>query len=519
MKNISILCIFLFAFQANLFSQFQNVVVGTQDSPNEPSIMINPKNVNQVVAAANIQSYFYSEDGGLTWQAGYLNSPYGVWGDPCIIADTAGDFYFLHLSNPSSGSWIDRIVCQKSYDAGHTWTPGSYMGLNGPKAQDKEWSVVDPQTNIIYTSWTQFDSYGSSAPYDSSTILFSRSLDNGDTWSDAVRINQVAGDCLDMDNTVEGAVPAVGPNGEVYISWAGPLGIVFTKSTDQGVTWPDTNTFVCTIPGGWDYGVPGIFRANGLPVTCCDLSNGPYRGTIYINWSDQRNGPTDTDVFLVKSTDGGITWSAPFRVNDDPAGKQQFFTWMAIDQSTGFLYIVFYDRRNYSNEMTDVYLAVSRDGGETFDNMKISESPFDPMSAVFFGDYTNISACNGVVRPIWTRLESYNLSIMTAIVDSLYMGTGADKEMSGPMSLEQNYPNPARDYTIFAYKIHRPCKVTLKVNDIFGNEVALLVNDRYLDPGKYIEKFNLSEAGLAPGFYYFSLISQDQVLNRKMLIE
>ena len=76
-------------------------------------------------------------------------------------------------------------------------------------------------------------------------------------------------------------------------------------------------------------------------------------------------------------------------------GKQQFFTWMTVDQATGFIYIVFYDRREHPNEMTDVYLAVSRDGGETFENMKISESPFDPMSSVFFGDYTNISACNG----------------------------------------------------------------------------------------------------------------------------
>lgn len=322
-----------------------------------------------------------------------------------------------------------------------------------------------------------------------------------------------------MDNTVEGAVPAAGPNGEVYISWAGPLGLVFTKSLDEGVTWPDTNIFVCDIPGGWDYGIPGIFRANGLPVTCCDLSSSPYHGTIYINWSDQRNGPTDTDVFLVKSTDGGQTWSSPTRVNDDPSGKQQFFTWMAIDQATGFIYIVFYDRREYSDEKTDVYLAVSRDGGETFDNMKISDSPFDPMSAVFFGDYTNISAYAGIVRPIWTRLESFQLSIMTAIVDSLYTGIEPDKQNPGPMSLEQNYPNPARDYTIFAYKIHKACNVTLKVNDIFGHEVAVLVNNRHLAPGKYIEKVDLSETGLPKGFYYFSLISQDQVINKKMLIE
>ncbi|MEZ5146518.1 MAG: sialidase family protein [Bacteroidales bacterium] len=67
-----------------------------------------------------------------------------------------------------------------------------------------------------------------------------------------------------------------------------------------------------------------INRCNGLPITVCDLSGGPNNGTIYINWSDQSNGEDDTDVWVVKSTDGGDTWSEPMRVNDDPPGKQQF---------------------------------------------------------------------------------------------------------------------------------------------------------------------------------------------------
>ena len=139
-----------------------------------------------------------------------------------------------------------------------------------------------------------------------------------------------------------------------------------------------------------------------MPITSCDLSNGINRGTIYINWSDQRNGTTNTDIWLVKSTDGGQTWSLPIKVNDDNSNKQQFFTWMTIDQTSGYLYFVFYDRRNYSNDSTDVYMAISMDGGNTFINRKISQSPFFPNEGVFFGDYTNITANNGVIRPIWT---------------------------------------------------------------------------------------------------------------------
>ncbi|HJW30748.1 MAG TPA: sialidase family protein, partial [Saprospiraceae bacterium] len=191
----------------------QNILIGTDHQPNEPSIIMDPRHPNYLVAGSNIRNYYYSQDTGRTWTAGLLNSSNGVWGDPAITVDTAGDFYFFHLSNPATGNWIDRIVCQKSEDHGINWNDGSYTGLNGTKAQDKHWPVVDPVNNMIYVSWTQFDEYGTSSPVDSSIILFSKSADAGISWSEPKRINKVAGDCIDSDGTVEGAVPAVGPNG------------------------------------------------------------------------------------------------------------------------------------------------------------------------------------------------------------------------------------------------------------------------------------------------------------------
>ena len=503
-----------------LHAQYANILIGTSNTPNEPSIVINPKNPNQVVAGSNIDNYYYSGDGGVTWLEGRISSPYGVWGDPVISVDTSGNFYFFHLSNPPyPGNWVDRIVCQKSTNGGQTWNSGTYTGLNGAKVQDKHWVAVDPANNNIYVTWTQFDNYSSSYYLDSTIILFSKSLNGGQTWSTPKRINRVAGDCVDSDNTVEGAVPAVGPNGEIYDAWAGPVGLVFNRSFDQGETWMDTNVFVSDIPGGWDYAIPGIYRANGLPVTCCDISYGPYRGTIYINWSDQRNGITDTDIWFIKSTDGGLTWSDRKRVNDDPPGKQQFLTWMTIDQSNGYLYFVFYDRRNYSNNQTDVYTAVSKDGGETFTNYKISESPFNPVSSVFFGDYTNISAVNNIVRPIWARLDGGSLSIYTALFDSIFTGMGRNPEKYLPFSLDQNYPNPGKEDTWISFKVHYPTDVTLKVFDMYGREFATLIDNRVVQPGKYVEHFDISRFHPAPGIYYFSLSGGEQSLKRKMIIQ
>lgn len=502
------------------FSQHMNVMISNTNSPEEPSIAIDPNNTNRLIAGANINNYYYSNDGGFTWSVGLLESPTnGVWGDPVTMVDNEGNYYFFHLSNPAVGSWIDRIVCQKSTDGGITWNDGSYMGLNGNKAQDKEWVAIDRNNGYIYSTWTQFDDYGSSNPADRSNILFSKSTDHGESWSPALRINEVDGDCIDSDNTVEGAVPAVGPDGQIYVAWAGPAGIVFDKSYDHGETWIENDIFVTEFPGGWDYAIPGIYRANGLPVTCCDISNGQNRGTIYVNWTDQRFGENDTDVWVVKSTDQGETWSEPVRVNDDPPGKQQFFTWMTIDQITGYVYFIFYDRRDYDDNNTDVFMAVSKDGCETFSNFVISESPFLPNSGVFFGDYTNVAAHNNVIRPIWTRLHNGSLSVWTAIVDPVILTVNAESQPGIPVALDQNFPNPFKETTHFSFKLKQSAAISLKIMDLFGREIITLIDNEMRNPGVYFEHFDASAFSLSRGVYYFSLQGENMNQVRKMIIE
>jgi len=503
------------------FGQYENIVISNIYGPNEPSISMNPRNPDLLLAGANTNSYYYSIDGGHNWTRGTLTSAEnGVWGDPCIIVDTAGAFYFLHLSNPASGNWIDRIVSQKYDILANEWTTDSYMGLNGTKAQDKEWAVVDSASNTIYVTWTQFDEYGTSAPDKFSNILFSKSTDAGTTWTPAMQINKVSGDCVDSDNTTEGAVPAVGPEGQVYVAWSGPAGIVFDRSLDGGETWLEEDIFISDQPGGWDYNVPGIMRCNGLPVTCCDISaTSVNKGTIYVNWTDQRNGTQNPDVWLAKSTDGGDTWTPPMRVNDDDTDKAQFFSWMTIDQANGDVYIVYYDRRNYDNESTDVYLAHSTDGGETFSNFKISESPFIPYSSIFFGDYTNIVAYNGRVRPIWTRLENGNLSVLTAIIDQIVDEPEIAEELiKAPIHLDINYPNPFKASTYISYKLREPAVISLSVYDVYGRKIASLISNQPVNAGKYTEIFHATDYNLSPGVYYFALSTNQTVKKQKMLL-
>ncbi len=380
----------------------------------EPSIAIHPTDQNIQIAGTVLDDYYYSKDGGETWKSSTLKSPYGVYGDPVLIFDSLGKAYYFHLASYDLGSHLDRIVCQTADDVSGDFSPGSSPRPMGTKVQDKHWVCIDPENNHIYMTWTQFDAYDSRNPSDSSIIVFSKSQDQGETWSEPIRISKFGGDCLDDDNTVEGAVPAIGRNGEIFVVWAGPKGLVMQKSIDKGLTWMNEERFIGPQYGGWTLAIPGLQRANGLPILVSDCSKGPNRGNLYLNWCDQRNGADNTDSWISVSSDDGMTWSDPRKVNQDKGKAHQFFTWATVDQSTGYLYFVYYDRRDTKGNLTHVYAACSKDGGQTFTEKRITKKAFLPYADLFFGDYLNIAAVNGTVRAIYPRMDDGKISLWVA---------------------------------------------------------------------------------------------------------
>ena len=84
--------------------------------------------------------------------------------------------------------------------------------------------------------------------------------------------------------------------------------------------------------------------------------------------------------------------------------------------------------------------------------------------------------------------------------------------------LEPNYPNPFNESTAIAFKLTKPGHVTLTVYDMFGKEVARLIDNEYRNFGKYIEDFDTSGHNLAPGVYSFVLTGDGLSLRRKMLL-
>ena len=481
-----------------------------QHSPDETSIAVNPLNPKHVVAGANLNFYYFSMDGGTTWNEGTMSSVYGVHGDPSLVFDVDGNLYYAHLSNPGMNysKWLDRIVVEKSTTGGMSWSGGVGVGLNWPRQQDKEWLAVDitdsPYRNNIYMAWTEFDKYSpTKIPADSSRMLFSRSTDGGQSWSSPIRIGEIQGDCIDSDTTVEGGMPAVGPNGEVYVVWTNKDGIIFDKSLDGGASFGKDLT-IRSLPVGWDYDIPGLSRCNGFPVICCDLSHSPYKGTIYIVWADKIYGTDDTDIFIIESTDGGSSWSEPLRVNNDSSSRHQFFPWAVVDQATGVLYVVFYDRRNTSGNATEVYMAKSTDGGKSFSNFRISDTSFTPIANVFLGDYIGVAAHNRCVYPIWTIYDGKNkYAVVAPFEDTTTTSIRSDRlTPSTEVNLYQNYPNPAEDFTAIDFDLPRQAHVTITVYDATGNKIETLINEEK-PAGRHTCVWNTSQK--FSGLYFYKI--------------
>ena len=419
---VKLIYVLIICVPLTTLGQHKNVQIPLADhsyaySGCEPSIDIHQGNTQKIAVGSILDGYHYSHDGGKTWKAKQLESPYGVYGDPVLKFNAKGNVFFLHLASYKKSTHLDRIVCQRAEDVNGNFNEGSFSEPSGTKVQDKHWVVIDPNTDVIYMTWTQFDAYNSSAPEDSSFIHFSKSLDDGETWTQPKRISIQGGDCLDGDNTVEGAMPALGIDGMLYVIWSGPHGLMMRRSIDDGETWEPNEQMLFVHEGGWTIEVPDFYRSNGLPVFVSDFNpKSPHYGNLYLNWAIQDEKTGRTAVLFSKSVDNGDTWSAPVQVHRDSSKYNHFLTWMTVDPINGNIHFIYY-RKLRDAKATDVVWANSKNAGESFVEEVISEEPFEPRGNVFFGDYLNIAAVNNVVRPVWPRMDKGKITLWTALID------------------------------------------------------------------------------------------------------
>ncbi len=489
-------------------SVFFNYNISRDTFPqNETSVKISRKDPNRVVAAfrdfrirvtpANRRvGYSYSTDGGTTWAPSRLLDSTLLPGfprnsDPAVGIDSAGNFYIAVICIGGTGA----LAIYKSTDGGETF-PNAYLIANNG-SEDKEYIGTDltpgsPYYNNIYISWTRFSG--------ETGIKLTKSTNAGVNWADAVPVS-------DEFFGVQGSDVAVGLDGEVYVSWLDGTTnddiVRFDKSTDGG------NSFGIdkTISQGTSPVIPISSSGITFPSIATDISNGPGRGNIYVAFCDSRNG--DPDIFLSRSTNRGLNWSTPLRVNDDAVGngKLQCWPWIGVNDS-GKIVINFFDSRNTtSNTVVESYIAYSSDGGISFANYKVSTQPtptVQPNSDVRFGDYIGVDYYRDRVVPVWTdeRSGGTNQECYTGIINIPVLINSVSAIIPEKFELKQNYPNPFNPVTNLEFGISNLRFVSLKVYNILGNEVASLVNEMK-NPGSYTVNFDGSN--LSSGIYFYRL--------------
>ncbi|MBK9097715.1 MAG: exo-alpha-sialidase [bacterium] len=312
----------------------------TNTTQSELSVDVHPTNNNIIFASANASNWpvsliygtgvYWSTDGSNSWAGaddpGTLTGFGRNSGDPVSVIGLDGRWYENYISN-SSGQGVSV-----STNNGVSWSTYTVAPNPGSLA-DKNHFMVDkhptsPYLHRAYCVWTDF---GGANNYDA-VVRYSTNF--GQTWSTSINLSNSLSSYLN-----QGANVQTGPNGEVYVTWAvyidgtvttGEDGIGFAKSTDGGLTWSTPiYAYQATNFGIRTNSLPGKgMRANSFPSMAVDRSGGPNNGTIYITWSQRGVTPagSDPDVVLIKSTNGGTTWTTPIRVNDDPLsnGKDQF---------------------------------------------------------------------------------------------------------------------------------------------------------------------------------------------------
>jgi len=415
---------------------------------NEPSIAVDPNNPLHI-AVATYLGIRVSVNGG----ASFLPSvAAGVppthsasrGGDSSLGYDSQGRLFWVYLLVTNGTSAPDIFLAQHNPNTG-ALLPGypvnvtASAGVNRPapaNSHDKSWLAVDwhagsPFRDRLYIVWTDLTS--------GSVVRSVFSGNQGQTWTLAPALS--AGG----EGFVWPAHNTVAPNGNVYVTYHSQTGsdasgaddgisgkVFILRSTDGGATFPQKNLAYAagaadvtdnvqtqngTIPGArfWLLGT-------GQAWVLADPSTA---GRIYVVANDDPdNNPSSGDaanVYITISTDNGVNWTAPSRIDSGPGTTFQVMPTASIDPVTGCISVHYYDnRRGLTNSagrfLLDVFATSSHNGGVTFDpDFRINDLPFDPDAGAGcrfdcasstpttrIGEYNGIAVVGGVAYAVWT---------------------------------------------------------------------------------------------------------------------
>src|SRR6266704_3079070 len=338
-----------------------DLITGAETSPHvtqsETFSWANPDNLNQIVvayndsrtASSNYSGASYSSDGGLTFTR--LNpSPFATghgtnFGDPVVLYNRPNATWHAIFLASGCGSFNAGIGDWTSSDGGVTWAVGACVHNSSNDDRESGWSDMNPSSAFYGRMYVSFNNFAIAGPPISVTF----STDNGATWSapqnlplggaSSVRDVQITGDLL---------------TGDVYVAGMNEMGgglgnraNMIYRSTDGGATWALTYT-----------GPPFAGPGSGL------CSNNSYFASMFgtywrhMGWGEpaalnhvvhyvyaQHGAGADPgDVYYIRSTDSGVTFSAPLKLNTDATTTAQWQPNLSVN-ANGSLFAMWYDGR------------------------------------------------------------------------------------------------------------------------------------------------------------------------------
>lgn len=146
------------------------------------------------------------------------------------------------------------------------------------------------------------------------------------------------------------------------------------------------------------------------------------------------------DVVVVRSSNQGASWSAPQRINDDPAGLENRRPFIAVNNS-GQVTAYWHDSRDpgfgSNASLTSIYGTVSRDGGNTWSaNFPVTDElsffSLNTIAVPNLGDYNQASA-NGtaIFHPAWSDQRLSTGDVRTPNSNTYIAGTGPNAVTTG----------------------------------------------------------------------------------------
>jgi photosystem II stability/assembly factor-like uncharacterized protein len=307
-----------------------------------------------------------------------------------------------------------------------------------------------------------------------------RSTDNGTRWTEVIK---------DLHSVYAFAIK---PTGEMF---AGAYGGGVYLSTNGGTNWTAVDSGLTNL-------VVACLAINTTGQVFAGTTGGVFRSSNNGGlWTPASAGLTNLRVNAVAVSAGGPvyagTFGGVFRSNDNGT------SWSAANSGLTNLNVNALVVNSAGQIFAGTYGGVFRstDGGGTWSALNSGMTSTTIVSALAIGSTVQMYAgtfAGGVFRsgPA-TFVETMSSDVPQSFV------------------LLQNYPNPFNPTTNFEFRIDIVGSVTLKIFDVLGRQVAVLVNEE-MTPGKQVVRWDGS--GFPSGVYFYRLQAGGVVETRKMML-